>query len=99
MARSPRASVSKTSGQGTSRLSYQKGYALGNRGGGADFGGALPDIDGPREYSKGKGGGDMNISYGETLPIGDLADVKNLAKTKVGKSSLNLVPGKQKKMK
>ena len=28
MARSPRASVSKTSGQGVSRLSYQKGYAL-----------------------------------------------------------------------
>jgi hypothetical protein len=33
MARAPRARVPKTAGQGVSRLGYQKGYALGNRGG------------------------------------------------------------------
>ena len=106
MARTPRSSVSKTSGQGISRLSYQKGYSLGNKGSGASAGVRTefdtPDADagGSRNYAKGGGGkGGMNISYGETLPIGDLEDVKKLYRGKPGKSWLDLVPGKQKKMK
>lgn len=56
MARSPRATVSKTSGQGVSRLSYQKGYAL-------KPGGATPKVslsmgstgdNQDRDYAKGK---------------------------------------------
>ena len=64
MARTPRATVSKTSGQGISRLSYQKGRSLGGNIGAVKAAGikmdAGPDIKGPgstggkRSYGKGR---------------------------------------------
>lgn len=63
MARAPRAKVSKTSGQGISRLAYQKGYALGNKGKqGRAAKGKSPSLGETRSYAKeGKGG--FNIAY------------------------------------
>lgn len=90
MARSPRSKVPKTSGAGVSRLSYQKGYAMGNRGRGhsGSAGAASVDYDAseskagaPRAKPLGKSPG-MNISYGETLPIGSLEDIKAVAERK-----------------
>jgi hypothetical protein len=88
MARAPRAKVPKTSGAGVSRLSYQQGYAKGNRGTSA-AGGAVPGVDKAAmdevKLSRGraKGGGrSINVSYGETLPVGDLKDIKALGELK-----------------
>jgi len=93
MARTPRASISKTSGQGISRLSYQKGYALGNKG----AQGKTPsvgkfdstDIKTGRHYGKSSSEdfGDINVSYGDTLDVGDLGDVKAVGKLKPPKAS------------
>jgi hypothetical protein len=97
MARAPRAKVSKTSGAGVSRRSYQQGYAKGNRGTAA-AGGAVPGVDKPtQDEAKSmrggkakfeKGGGEFNVSYGSTLPIGDLEDVKGYAKGKPAQHGL-----------
>lgn len=93
MARAPRATVPKTTGAGISRLSYQQGYAKGNRGSAA-AGGAVPGVQGGSQsitdesLRRGgrakfeKGDGDINVSYGDTLPIGDLTDVKAAAQSK-----------------
>lgn len=102
MARAPRAKVPKTSGQGVSRLSYQKGYALGNRGtasGGVKDAPKVDNVrsDSSRGYAKAgskldsKGG--INVSYGDTIEPGNLIDVENLAKRKPEKG-LSLTPGK-----
>lgn len=87
MAKSPSAKVSKTSGQGVSRLSYQKGRALSGKTGGASTGidasfGKSDLGSGDNRYAKGsakpdKAGG-FNVSYGDTLMPTDLADVKAL---------------------
>jgi len=92
MTRAPRAKVSKTSGQGVSRFSYQKGYALGNRGtgspGGGDGGPSVKseksETSGGRRSSASKleKSGDMNISYGSTLPITDVKTIGEVAKNK-----------------
>lgn len=106
MARTPRASVSKTSGQGVSRLSYQKGRKLGGNIGAVKASGikmdAGPDIKGPgttsggRSYAKGEKAGGMNISYGETIQPTDLADVKALGEGPLPKTkALGRVKGKQ----
>lgn len=85
MARSPRARVSMTSGQGVSRLSYQKSYAL--RGEAPSIKSRFSAQDSQRRdnnYGKAGGGkypGGINISYGDTLEPTDLADVKALGKT------------------
>jgi len=105
MARTPRASVSKTSGQGVSRLSYQKGRNLGGNIGSVKASGikmdAGPDIKGPgtlgskRSYGKDEAGG-MNISYGETISPTDLADVKALGELKLPRTKpLGSVKSKQ----
>ena len=84
MARTPRAKVSKTSGQGVSRLSYQQGYAL--RTGDAPKVDKVAKGESPkREYGKGKSkakgsGPGFNVSYGNTLKISDLEDVKEAPK-------------------
>jgi hypothetical protein len=101
MARAPRARVAKTSGQGVSRYSYQKGYSLGNRGTGSA--GPAPAVKGERVEVKGGGGrrsklekvGDLNISYGDTLEIGDLADIKAVGKRKAPPTPGFLKQGKQ----
>jgi hypothetical protein len=81
MARTPRATVSKTSGQGTSRLAYQKTRSLTK---GADVpsvkGPGKLDMSAPRSYGKsGPVGtdpsGKMNVSYGDTFDPTDLADI------------------------
>lgn len=106
MAKAPSARVSKTSGQGVSRLSYQKGYSLGNRGTGTP--GPSPSVKGERgaemkssrSSSKGKfnKAGELNISYGETLFPTDLEDVKSIGERKPPKTGF-LKLGKKHKYK
>lgn len=77
MARAPRTTVSATSGQGVSRRAYQTAYALGQKGTGSGF--TKPESSG-REYGKSKqvdGNHSMNVSFGNTLPISSLDDVKS----------------------
>jgi hypothetical protein len=101
MARAPRAKVPKTSGQGVSRLSYQKGYALGNKGGktAPSVGGAAPA---PSRAAGGKSkldtAGGINVSYGDTIDPSDLVDVESYAKGKPAKG-VNLKLTKAKKLK
>lgn len=77
MARAPRAKVSSSSGQGISRLAYQKGYKL--RGGLTEKFSAGSQAT-PREYAK-KGGKPeqskgINVSYGDTYFPTDLKDIE-----------------------
>lgn len=99
MARASRAKVSKTSGQGVKRLSYQKGYDLSRKNptAGSVRWDAPEDVKLGRQYGKGDGG-KINVSYGDTLAIGDLSDIEDVAKRKPAKG-LSLVPGKGKKFK
>lgn len=81
MARAPRAKVSQTSGQGISRLSYQKGYSLGNRGGGSPAPGVSTKFT--NEVKQGRGSeqkypAGMNVSFGDTSNPTDLAETKTL---------------------
>lgn len=98
MARAPRSRVSKTTGQGVSRHAYQSAYQLGNHGRGAvpglksrllvdgpsPGGGSSPKY-GPRNYGKGDPQG-FNVSYGDTMEPGDLADVQALGEGKMPRS-------------
>jgi hypothetical protein len=86
-----------------SRLSYQKGYSLGNRGSSSGGVKDTPSVSSvkseeikPGRRSKLEQGGDFNVSYGATLPIGELTDVESFAKDKPGKSSALFKPGKPK---
>ena len=87
MARTPRAKVSKTSGQGISRPSYQKGYAL--KGDGPSVDTKFSKGEAPRRQygktAKASGPG-FNVSYGDTLEPTDLEDVKALGEGKPQKS-------------
>lgn len=82
MARTPRARVPKSSGQGVSRLAYQKSYDLGNRGTGglADFKTSTQDTPKRRSYGKSGETKGINVSYGETYEPTDLTDVEALGK-------------------
>jgi hypothetical protein len=100
MARASRARVSKSSGQGVSRRSYQVGRSLGNKGTGdpgasvsAKFDGGS---DGRRDYGKAKtkAGGEINISYGDTLLPTDLKDLNSVYKDKPKRASLGPVSAK-----
>jgi hypothetical protein len=82
MARSPRARVSKTSGQGVSRYSYQKGHALGNSGTGSEFNASVKKPADKRNYGKLDVGSGFNVSYGNTIEPGDLDDIKEIARRK-----------------
>ena len=81
MARAPRAKVSATSGQGISRLAYQKAYAM--KGGlTSKFTGARSDTP-PRDYGKGKKAEvpkGINVSYGDTYWPTDLKDIEEFGK-------------------
>lgn len=99
MARAPRAKVPKTSGQGISRLAYQKGRALGGEikiGAGSSGGGSDP-----RRYDKKAQSIEtppINISYGDTYEPTDLADVKALGQRQPsGKAAATVKPGAPKK--
>lgn len=86
----------------SSRGSYQKGYALGNKGGsspkaagGSSYvkGEQLPSVSSgrtggrPKKLGSDKGDGDINISYGRTVPITDLQTVADFGKdVKAGKA-------------
>jgi len=105
MARTPRASVSKTSGQGISRLSYQKSR---NLAGGTpsikdstqvdmNFGGTRGLSGKTKDYSKAAGG--MNISYGDTLFPTDLKDIQEFGTGKMPKPSASVKPAKPKSWK
>jgi len=83
MARTPRAHVPATSGQGVSRLSYQLGYAMRPEGPRANT--KFAKVAAPkREYGKGKAEAkkapSYNISYGDTHRIGDLKDIEAFPK-------------------
>jgi hypothetical protein len=82
MARAPRAKVSQSSGQGVSRLSYQRGYALGNHGKGS-AGQAVGtkftnETKTGRDYEKGKYPEGINVSFGDTSDPTDLAETKTI---------------------
>lgn len=85
MARTPRASVSKTYGQGVSRLAYQKRYEM-TRDKAPKV--KMDKLDTPavsrsREYSKGgKYPYKMHVSYGSTLHPSSLEDVEALGRRK-----------------
>lgn len=108
MARAPRASVSKSSGQGVSRYSYQKGRQLGNKGSGAAGdtsidtkfgGGSAKSTGGGHSYAKGnKTASDINVSYGGTITPSDIEDVKALGAMKIDKQK-PLGPTKSKQLK
>jgi hypothetical protein len=75
MARKPRASVPKTSGQGISRLAYQKGRALGNKGEqAAARSGKAPSLGETRSYAK-EGKGEFNVQYGGMFDIKDVEEM------------------------
>lgn len=84
MAKAPSAKVAKTSGQGVSRLSYQKGRSLGNRGTASP--GDTPSISLQSSSQKtdyGKTGkvkypAGINVSYGDTYEPTDLKDIQAL---------------------
>jgi hypothetical protein len=102
MARTPRAKISATSGQGISRLGYQKGYALKR--------GDAPRVDAKfekgdtgqkRAYAKGKGdkpekAGGFNVSYGDTFLPTDLEEIKALGEGRPSKGwNLGRASGKK----
>lgn len=101
MARAPRSSVSKTAGQGVSRLSYQKGRKLA---------GGTPALKGPAKTEMGGAGRprsyaktdslatdtDLTAGFGDTLPISDLQDVEELGSGKRPKASVSTKPAKAK---
>jgi hypothetical protein len=86
----------------TLRTGYQKGYSLGNRGGATPKaagettlvkGETPPTVSsgrtGGRRKGSGKegGGGGMNVSYSDTIPVTDLQTVADFSKdTKAGKA-------------
>jgi hypothetical protein len=96
MARAPYAKVSKTSGQGVSRLSYQSGYRTGNKGTGSPGGGKdTPSVRSsssssssskPPKSGGGKmkfdKGGNLNISYGNDIFLSDKLKDEPAGKTK-----------------
>lgn len=85
MARSPRAKVGKTSGQGVSRRAYQTAYSLGNHGTGSEFRASNKQPADRRNYGKLEAPTDFNVSYGDTMEPGDLEDIKQIAKRQLPK--------------
>lgn len=105
MAKAPSAKVSKTSGQGVSRLSYQKGRALSGKTGGASTGidasfGKSELGSGGNRYAKSdvkpEQAGGFNVSYGDTIMPTDLEDVKAMGEGAAPKQSGAMKPGKAK---
>lgn len=106
MARAPGAKVTKTSGQGVSRKSYQAGYRLRNQantpkvkvdklsddGGGSSSG---------RSYGKSthKGGGKMNIDYGNVDMPSNLDEVLDMYKGSAPRPTITDKSGPSKKLK
>lgn len=90
MVRPPKSFVPKTTGQGITRMSYQKGYGLAHQGPRTPLGGVVPRVttgtltnsppSGGRSYAKtppsGSGIiGPQDYSYGETLDPSDVSDI------------------------
>lgn len=110
MARAPRASVGKTSGQGISRLGYQKARSLTNRGPQTPMSGIVPRVSsgtlggGGKSYAKTIGGPPaapvappMNVSYGDTMDPTNLQDIAAADPKRPPRNppkGLNLGPGK-----
>ncbi len=94
MARTPRATVSKTSGQGVSRLAYQQAYRSRNKSSPLDSGPSVSSDSSKasREYGKSskpkkfepKTGREFNVSYGDTYHPTDLADIERIT-SRMGK--------------
>jgi hypothetical protein len=96
MARTPRATVSKTSGQGVSRLAYQKAYRSRNS---PDMPKVKMEAGGSsaskRDYGKSSSGTDYDAGiftadYGSTLRPSNLEDVKELGNLKPSKPDVSV---------
>jgi hypothetical protein len=104
MARTPRSKVPKSSGQGISRLSYQKARDI------------RTSPDAPQaevKFSKAESSGDryakkppkrgeeagMNVSYGSTLFPSDLGDIRDYGSGKIPQPAVKLSPTRGKKAK
>lgn len=101
MARTPRASLSKTSGQGVSRYSYQRAYGMTHDDGARV--GAVKGIDSDIGNTSGRSYGKTamgSAGYGDTpgLPK-DIADVEELGRLKPAKSSAGVARTRAKKLK
>lgn len=102
MARTPRASVPKTTGQGISRLSYQKGRRLS----GKDDVPSVKSSSGPGQGSSRSYGkfetttkvDPINVSYGDTIEPTDLKDIEGMFKGGPPKGP-KLSHGKERKLK
>lgn len=96
MARAPRASVAKTSGQGISRLAYQQAYAMK---GGLTSKFSAGQQPSTRDYPKQgqvKPRGGINVSYGSTLEPTDINDINATDATLPTKASVSLKPARAK---
>lgn len=79
MARAPRASVSKTSGQGISRLAYQQAYAMkGGLTSKFSAGSQSPRNYAKKNAAKAEQPKGINVSYGDTLEPTDLKDIEGM---------------------
>jgi len=90
---------------GSNRSSYAKGYQLGNKGK-ASAGASTPSVKDdqaaalksgvvPGTKSKGaKTAGEMNVSYGDTLPLGDLQTIADFGAGEPPKKNQMLKPAK-----
>lgn len=96
MAKKLQAKVSKTSGQGISRLAYQQAYAMK---GGLTSKFSAGKQQSTRDYPKQgqvKPRGGINISYGDTLEPTDIKDINATDATLPTKASVSLKPAKAK---
>jgi len=90
-----------SSGQGVSRLSYQRGYGL--RGDGPKLDSHFTKGETPRQYGKGKSseskGSGINIDYEYTIPIRNLDSIEKAYSGKPRKSNVKLKHADTKKLK
>lgn len=99
MARTPRATVSKSSGQGVSRLSYQRGRSLAGLDDAPKVSARFSSSSDSRNYGKtDTPKGSMNVSYGDTYEPTDLKDVENMFRGAPAKGP-SLKPTKSKGLK
>jgi hypothetical protein len=92
MARSPRARISATSGQGVSRLAYKRGHSLAKPPGTPQAKASFENEGGRRDYGKtgkSKYPSGLNVSYGDTLFPTDLKDVQSIADRKPAKPGVS----------
>lgn len=109
MARAPRARIPKSTGQGVSRLSYQRSYDLAHKGDAPKIARspAMKDAKaskatgggGRTEYAKGgKGGGSSGVNIAPYM-FSDIEAIREFGSGVTNKPSARLEPGEVKKLK